>query len=436
MSKRCKIIVNSIIVFVLLLIVGIIVKFVFFSGSFTPLLKLNGDKQMVIDVHQEFEDPFVKACYHLKDISDEVEVLGQVDCEKIGTYQLVYRLKEHDKEVVREVKVVDRTAPKLMLKGASHVRVFLGGKYQESGYAASDDVDGDLSDEVRVESHVNMNKKGIYKIHYYVKDHSGNGSKRTRSVEVCEDPTSLKLHYNYDTYDNTMEEWWFHKSEKHERNKGAKSAAYLKKFDTYYQGPDEKVIYLTFDEGGNEVTYSKEIAEILKKHDVQATYFFTLNYLRDEADFVKELVANGNLIGNHTWHHYDMTTLANAHSVDKFVKEITETEKMYMEITGEEMPKIFRFPRGGGSERTMKMVQDLGYRNYYWSHAFYDYGDDVSKEEALRTMMEHYHNGAIYLLHPSNRGNYEAIESFIVAMKDLGYRFETLDAIGKDSQEP
>ena len=61
---------------------------------------------------------------------------------------------------------------------------------------------------------------------------------------MCEDPTSLKLHYNYDTYDNTMEEWWFHKSEKHERNKGAKSAAYLKKFDTYYQGPDEKVIYL------------------------------------------------------------------------------------------------------------------------------------------------------------------------------------------------
>ena len=43
MSKRCKIIVNSIIVFVLLLIVGIIVKFVFFSGSFTPLLKLNGN---------------------------------------------------------------------------------------------------------------------------------------------------------------------------------------------------------------------------------------------------------------------------------------------------------------------------------------------------------------------------------------------------------
>ena len=149
MSKRCKIIVNSIIVFVLLLIVGIIVKFVFFSGSFTPLLKLNGDKQMVIDVHQEFEDPFVKARYHLKDISDEVEVLGQVDCEKIGTYQLVYRLKEHDKEVVREVKVVDRTAPKLMLKGASHVRVFLGGKYQESGYAASDDVDGGFSGEVR-----------------------------------------------------------------------------------------------------------------------------------------------------------------------------------------------------------------------------------------------------------------------------------------------
>ncbi len=76
------------------------------------------------------------------------------------------------------------------------------------------------------------------------------------------------------------------------------------------------------------------------------------------------------------------------------------------------------------------MVCDLGYRTYFWSHGYYDYGSDVSEEEALKTMMDHYHNGAIYLLHPSNKGNWEALDDFIREMKRLGYRFDTVDHIG------
>lgn len=94
------------------------------------------------------------------------------------------------------------------------------------------------------------------------------------------------------------------------------------------------------------------------------------------------------------------------------------------------MKKLFRFPRGATSERALKMVHDLGYKTFFWSHAYYDYGSDVSKEEALSTMLEHYHNGAIYLLHPSNRGNYEAIGEFVREMQKKGYRFDTLDHIG------
>ena len=44
--------------------------------------------------------------------------------------------------------------------------------------------------------------------------------------------------------------------------------------------------------------------------------------------------------------------------------------------------------------------------------------------------MDHYHNGAIYLLHPSNKGNWEALDDFIREMKRLGYRFDTVDHIG------
>ena len=49
-------------------------------------------------------------------------------------------------------------------------------------------------------------------------------------------------------------------------------------------------------------------------------------------------------------------------------------------------------------------------------------------------MMEHYHPGAIYLLHPSNKGNYEAMDTFIQNMKDLGYRFDTVDHIPQNEK--
>ncbi|EFP60318.1 putative delta-lactam-biosynthetic de-N-acetylase [Erysipelotrichaceae bacterium 3_1_53] len=292
-----------------------------------------------------------------------------------------------------------------------------------------------MSKKVKCTGSVNMKKQGTYTLTYTVKDNSGNAASVQRSVQVCADPTATKLYYDHDSYDNTMEEWWFNKSKDHQRTTGAKDEKLLKKYDAYYQGPKEKVIYLTFDEGGNDITYIKQIADVLKKNNVQATYFLTRNYIKTEADFIRQLVKDGNVIGNHSWHHYDMTTLANAASIDTFVAEITETEKTYMEVTGQPMKKVFRFPKGGSSERAMKLVKDLGYSNYFWSHAYYDYASDVSGTEALKTMMDHYHEGAIYLLHPSNKGNYEAMDTFIKNMKELGYSFKTVDTIPADAKD-
>ena len=50
------------------------------------------------------------------------------------------------------------------------------------------------------------------------------------------------------------------------------------------------MIYLTFDEGGNDITYIKEIADVLNENDVKATFFLTRNYIRNESAFVRELV--------------------------------------------------------------------------------------------------------------------------------------------------
>lgn len=429
MSKRCKGIVVAIGIMIGVILLGFLIKFLCFSGIFTPLLKLKGDSPMQIEVLEEYKDPGVTASFRFQDFSDQVSITSNVNINQLGTYTITYRCDAYDKEVVRKVEVVDRKAPSITLNGNELQRVFVGSTYEDPGYSALDAFEGDLSNSVKVETHVDMSKPGTYEIAYTVSDQSGNESKATRQVEVMEDPTQTKLLYQYDDYNNTAEEWWFNKSKDHQRMDGAKAQELLNQYQSYYLGPDEKVLYLTFDEGGNDITYIKQIAKVLNDNDVKATFFLTRNYIKTEATFMNELVANGHVIGNHSWHHYDMTTLANASGIDQFVQEISETEKTYLEVTGEPMKKVFRFPKGGASERAMKIVSDLGYTNYFWSHAYYDYASDVSKEAALKTLMDHYHNGAIYLLHPSNKGNYEAMDDFIKAMKKLGYRFDTVDHI-------
>ena len=59
-----------------------------------------------------------------------------------------------------------------------------------------------------------------------------------------------------------MEEWWIHKSKDHKRDTAAKDRDFLAQYDAYYSGEDGKVMYRTFEEGGNNETYIKEIVDV------------------------------------------------------------------------------------------------------------------------------------------------------------------------------
>lgn len=431
MSKRCKMVVYGVLGCIGALVAGLLIKLIFFSGLFIPQITLNGDHSVEVEVGTNYKDEGANARFRFQDYNDQIVVKSDVDTKKLGTYHITYTFEKYDKKVKREVKVVDTKAPKIKLKGKKLMRIFENAKFVDPGVEAIDNNDGDVTSQVIQKGKVDTTHTGTYNISYQVTDSSGNSSKVTRKVKVYEDPTNTKVYYNHDDYDNKAEEWWFNKSKNHERTTGCREEGFLAQYDSFFMGPDEKVIYLTFDEGGNDITYIKEIADVLNKNDVKATFFLTRNYIKNEADFMNDLVKHGHLIANHTWHHYDMPLLANAQSIDSFVKEITETEKTYMEVTGQQMKKVFRFPKGGMSERSLKIMRDLGYKTFFWSHAYYDFAQDVSKEEALKTLEDHYHNGAIYLLHPSNKGNYEAMDEFIKYMKDQGYRFDTVEDIGQ-----
>ena len=113
---------------------------------------------------------------------------------------------------------------------------------------------------------------------------------------------------------------------------GNATADYLKQYNAYYvQNTQDKVIYLTFD-AGFENGNTAAILDALKKHNAQATFFLVGNYLQTSPDLVKRMVAEGHNVGNHTFHHPDMSKLS---TKDLFEKESitkeTFVEKMKQE---------------------------------------------------------------------------------------------------------
>jgi len=311
----------------------------------------------------------------------------------------------------------------LTLKGQNMMTIKVGEKYQEPGYEAIDQAEGNITSKVSVKNTLNIDIPGTYQITYIITNKKGDKKELKRFVTV-EGNKVVKYQDAYDNIDNTLKTWWSGNKKDHTRpveGAGNKEDV-LKQYGAYYMGPDEKVIYLTFDEGSND-TYTEEIVDVLNENDVKATFFFCKGFMKSNPELMKKIAQSGHSVGNHTANHYSMPSLATRTNFQKYLNEIEENEKVFKEITGVEMDKVYREPKGEYSYRSLQIVHDLGYKSYFWSADHYDFDYDVSKEKAFSELEKRYHNGAIYLLHPKNKGNYEAMDGFIKHMKNLGYTF-------------
>ena len=99
------------------------------------------------------------------------------------------------------------------------------------------------------------------------------------------------------------------------------------------ENTEEKIIYLTFDcgyENGN----TAPILDALKKHNVPATFFVVGNFVSDEPDLIKRMVAEGHIVGNHTFSHPDMAKISTR---EAFTQELSKVEALYEDITGQPM---------------------------------------------------------------------------------------------------
>lgn len=236
-------------------------------------------------------------------------------------------------------------------------------------------------------------------------------------------------HAMVQAYSNKAIHWGFKRSSNETPpSAGKEMDELLNKYGAFYLGDTtKKEIYLTFD-NGYENGFTAQILDTLKEKQVPAAFFVTGHYLKSQPELVRRMVAEGHIVGNHSWSHPDLTTVSN----DKLKKELNLVNEEYKRVTGKEDDlRYLRPPRGIFSERTLALSAELGYHHILWSLAFVDWKVDQQKgwQYAYDNIMNQIHPGAIILLHTVSRDNAEALAKVIDDLRLRGYQFKSLDQL-------
>ncbi len=192
------------------------------------------------------------------------------------------------------------------------------------------------------------------------------------------------------------------------------------KYDAHFIESDEKIIYLTFDEG-YENGYTSQILDVLKEKEAKAVFFITYDYAKRNPELVQRMIDEGHAVGNHTWSHPSMPEVSLEQAQDEVLKlhEYVRDHFQY-EMT------LFRFPKGEFSEQTLALLQSLNYQSVFWSYAYADWDPDKQMEPAaaLKKLTDNCHDGAIYLLHAVSKTNAEVLGQAIDGLRSKGYTLE------------
>lgn len=158
-----------------------------------PTIELIGDDKITININGEYKELGAKAEIGSKDISDRITIDSKaLDTTKVGTYEIKYTIKDrygNTASVVRSVEVLDNVPPVITLYGGYSVSVYLGQTFNDPGYIAKDNVDGDITKDVEVTGEVDVSRVGNYTLTYMVEDKAGNETTVTRKVNILPIPS-------------------------------------------------------------------------------------------------------------------------------------------------------------------------------------------------------------------------------------------------------
>ena len=357
----------------------------------TPEIILTGEKESVVCPNKDYvEEGFTASDNYDGDITDKVKVTNNED-------KVVYEVSDSsdnkfsiERTLIRE----DKESPKITLKGSKTTYVTVGNKYNEAGFSASDNCDGDITSDVKVEGSVDTSKTGTYTVSYIVTDSTGNKSVEDRKVIV------------QNTYS------------KPSSSSGCGEAG---------------VIYLTFDDGPNS-NYTPTILNVLKKYNVKATFFVTS---AGPDSLIKREYDEGHAIGLHSSSHdyakiYKSSEAfwADMNVVASRVKRITGVDSKLIRFPGGASNTVSRKYNSGIMSRLANEVLEKGYNYYDWNISSGDAGGTTDPNVEYKNVVNSLSKsrGNVILMHDIKKHTMNAIENIVKYGLDNGYQFKVLSS--------
>lgn len=181
---------------------------------------------------------------------------------------------------------------------------------------------------------------------------------------------------------------------------------------------EDKKISLSFDAAwGNEDT--KQILEILEKHDIKVTFFMTGGWVENYPDDVKAIWAAGHDLGNHSENHKHMSQLSKSEQKDELMKVHDKVK----ELTGFDM-SLFRPPYGDYDNSVITNATECGYYTIQWDVDSLDW-KNYGIDSIINTVTKHKHlgPGSIILCHNGAEYTAQALDKMITTLKEKGYEF-------------
>jgi len=179
---------------------------------------------------------------------------------------------------------------------------------------------------------------------------------------------------------------------------------------------DQKVVYLTFDDGPvPEVT--PDVLAILDQFDVKATFFCVGDNVRKYPELFQKVCEKGHQIGNHTFNHIKGFSWSVTNYLDNVAKaDLLIDTKLVRPPHGQLTPALYR-------------ALNKHYQVVMWDLITRDYNQAFTPERILRNVQKYVRNGSIVVFHDSlkaKRNVLEALPESIKFLQQQGYQFKKL----------
>ena len=376
-----------------------------------PVLTLVPETRPYILPGTEYEDPGFSAFDAVDgDLTAEVK-------REVQDGQVFYSVSDHSGNTVsasRTIPYDDPVAPEIELLGDAEVELTAGEEYVEAGATASDNLDGDLTDQVRIIGRLDTETPGTYELVYLVQDSYHHYARVSRTITVLEPPPPPEPEPEPEP--------------QYVEVPGI--GTFRKVAPQVLPEPGvipEKVIYLTFDDGPSSQT--NRLLDILKKYNVKATFFVTAQGLTDP---IAREAAEGHTVAVHTYcHRYEVIYASD----QAFFDDLWRMNEIIKAKTGQ-YSSMMRFPGGSSNTvsrkysqgimtRLVKEVTDAGFTYFDWNVTSGDAGSTKDANVIYQNVINGISgkNVAIVLQHDLYGYSVDAVEPIIIWGLEHGYTF-------------